>query len=101
MEIKIERKENLTAVSVAGRLDTVNAATFQKHLDALTDAEATHVEIDCKDLEYISSSGLRAFISLLKRAQRNGGSVKVMHLNSNVKEVFDMTGFSNLFVIEQ
>lgn len=85
MEIKIERQENITAVSVAGRLDTVNAATFQKQLDALTDAETTHVEIDCKDMEYISSSGLRTFISLLKRAQKNGGNVKVMHLNSNVR----------------
>lgn len=97
MDIKIEKKETECVITIVGRLDTVNAATLQKQLDALTDAEAVHVVIDCAGLEYISSSGLRAFISILKRARKNGGEVKVLNLNSNVKEVFDMTNFSALF----
>lgn len=97
METRIEKKENETVITVSGRLDTVNANDFQKQLDRMADADLVHVVIDCAALEYISSSGLRAFISLLKRAQKAGGDVKVLHLNSNVKEVFDMTGFSALF----
>lgn len=97
MEANIEKKENQTVITVSGRLDTVNANDFQKRLDQTADADLVHVAIDCAALEYISSSGLRAFISILKRAQKAGGDVKVLHLNSNVKEVFDMTGFSALF----
>lgn len=99
METKIEKKENQIVITMSGRLDTVNAVDFQKQLDELQDAELQHVEMECAALEYVSSSGLRAFISILKRAQKNGGEVKVLHLNSNVKEVFDMTGFSALFGI--
>lgn len=99
METKIEKKGNLTVITVSGRLDTINATAFQKQLDEIPDTNTAHIEIDCNALEYISSSGLRAFISILKRAQKNGGEVKVLHLNNNVKEVFDMTGFSSLFGI--
>lgn len=99
METKIEKKENQTVITVMGRLDTVNATNFQKQLGELLDADVAHVTVDCEALEYISSSGLRAFISILKRAQKNGGEVKLLHLNSNVKEVFDMTGFTPLFTI--
>lgn len=97
METKIERIENQTVITVSGRLDTVNAGIFQKQVDELPESELVDVLIDCIDLEYISSSGLRAFISILKRAQKEGGEVKVLNLNNNVKEVFDMTGFSGLF----
>ena len=99
METKIEKKENQTVITVMGRLDTVNATNFQKQLSELLDADVAHVTVNCEALEYISSSGLRAFISILKRAQKNGGEVKLLHLNSNVKEVFDMTGFTPLFTI--
>lgn len=97
METKIERMDDQTIITVTGRLDTVNADSFQKQVDELAENELQDVLIDCIDLEYISSSGLRAFISILKRAQKNGGEVKVLNLNNNVKEVFDMTGFSGLF----
>lgn len=89
--------DDQTIITVTGRLDTVNADSFQKQVDELAENELQDVLIDCIDLEYISSSGLRAFISILKRAQKNGGEVKVLNLNNNVKEVFDMTGFSGLF----
>lgn len=95
MKSEIETNGSQTLIKVAGRLDTVNAGMFQKQIDE--QPLATHVTIDCDGLEYISSSGLRAFISILKRAQQDGGDVKVTNLNSSVKEVFDMTGFSTLF----
>lgn len=97
MEVKIEKKDSKTVITVIGRLDTVNSVNFQTQLDKIPEEDVAHVVVECTNLEYISSSGLRAFISLLKRAQKKGGEVKVLHLNSNVKEVFDMTGFSALF----
>lgn len=100
MKVSIKKEGTETVVTVGGRLDTVNAAEFQQKMDDMPDADAAHVTVDCAEMEYISSSGLRAFISLLKRAGRLGGKVSVKNLNSSVREVFDMTGFSSLFGIE-
>ncbi len=100
MKITTHKGDNSMSISLVGRMDTIRAAEFQNMVDELTDEEAGHAVVDCKDLEYISSSGLRAFIALLKKAQKNGGMIKLLHLNDNVKEVFDMTGVSSLFGIE-
>lgn len=97
MDLKIEKLGNQTTMNIGGRLDTLNAGDFLKQIEELPDSDVANVVIDCADLAYISSSGLRAFITLLKKAQKCGGTVKVLNLCSNVKEVFDLTGFSALF----
>lgn len=97
MEINIEKSNGQTLITVNGRLDTINAVSFQEQVDALADADVQNVVLECKDLEYICSSGLRAFISLLKRTKKKGGQIGILNLNNTVKEVFDMTGFSALF----
>ena len=97
METKILNNEKQTLITLKGRLDTVNAVKFQQEIEALSLGDGAKVVVDCEALEYISSSGLRAFISLLKKTQKKGGSVQLLHLTPNVKEVFDMTAFSQLF----
>lgn len=97
MKVVIKKDSGNTLISIDGRLDTANAADFQKKIEELSDADAKHVTVDCEKMEYISSSGLRAFISMLKRANRLGGKVTVKNLGSSAKEVFDMTGFTALF----
>lgn len=100
METKILKNENQTLITLNGRLDTVNAVKFQQEIEALDLGDGVEVTVDCEALEYISSSGLRAFISLLKKTQKKGGKIKLLHLTPNVKEVFDMTAFSQLFGLE-
>lgn len=97
METKILNNEKQTLITLKGRLDTVNAVKFQQEIEALSLDDGAKVVVDCEALEYISSSGLRAFISLLKKTQKKGGNVQLLHLTPNVKEVFDMTAFSQLF----
>ena len=53
--------------------------------------------IDCTELEYIASSGLRILISILKGAKANGSKVVLKNLNDDIKNVFKLTGFINLF----
>lgn len=100
METKILNNEKETLITLKGRLDTVNAVKFQQNIETLNLSDGAKVVVDCEALEYISSSGLRAFISLLKKAQKKGGNVQLLHLTPNVKEVFDMTAFSQLFGLE-
>ena len=56
--------------------------------------------LDCAELSYISSSGLRLFLSLRKAAAENGGKVIVKSISNEIRAVFMMTGFLNLFEIQ-
>ena len=100
MEIKIEKNDNLTTVFLIGRLDTPASMEIAPQMNELgQDAGGTTV-LDCKELAYISSSGLRLFLSLRKAAAAKGGKVIVRNLNNEIRTVFLMTGFLNLFEIE-
>ena len=57
------------------------------------------ITLDCTHLEYISSSGLRLLLTIRKEASAKGGKVIVAHINDDIKKVFMMTGFYNLFEI--
>ncbi len=97
MEINSKKTDDKTIVEVAGYLDAISAEEFLRFIDGMSAEESVHVVVDCTGLQYISSSGLRVFITLLKKAQKNGGKVEVQNLNSTVREIFDMTDFSSLF----
>lgn len=100
MEVKIEKNQDITTVNLIGRLDTPASQEVAKTLLPLeNDANGTLI-LDCEELEYISSSGLRIFLSLRKAAAVKGGKVIVRHINNNIRNVFLMTGFLNLFEIE-
>jgi anti-sigma B factor antagonist len=58
------------------------------------------ITLDCKDLEYISSSGLRLFLTIRKETAAKGGKVIIENISEEIKKVFMMTGFFNLFEIK-
>ena len=99
MEIKIENLENKTMVVLSGRLDTTNADKFQQDIAPLMQGDAPDIEIDCTDMEYTSSQGLRMFLMLQKSVTARKGSLVMRNMKPNVKEVFDITGFSNIIKI--
>jgi anti-sigma B factor antagonist len=66
-------------------------------LKPLYKSDGRDVTIDCTELEYIASSGLRILISILKGAKANGSKVVLKNLNDDIKNVFKLTGFINLF----
>ena len=82
-----------------GRLDTAAAVQTEKDMQVLYDCEGRDIELDCNELEYISSSGLRLFLGLLKVAKPKGSRVRISGLSNDLRQVFNMTGFTNLFEI--
>jgi len=80
-----------------GRLDTAAASETEKAMSPLLDSKGRDVILDCTKLEYISSSGLRIFLSILKSAKSVGGRVYITGVSDEVSSVFVMTGFVNLF----
>ena len=99
MEVKIENLENKTMVVLSGRLDTTNADKFQQDIAPLMQGDAPDIEIDCTDMEYTSSQGLRMFLMLQKSVTARKGSLVMRNMKPNVKDVFDITGFSNIIRI--
>lgn len=100
MKTTIKEEGDKILVSLAGDLDTAAAQETEKEFSPLMQAKGKNITLDCKELNYISSSGLRLFLSLLKSCKPNGNSLTLENLNDNIKKVFTMTGFSSLFNIK-
>jgi len=80
-----------------GRLDTAAAPQTEKEMEVLNDCMGHDIVLDCSRLEYISSSGLRIFLGILKNAKPKGSHVFIAGLNDELRKVFAMTGFTSLF----
>ena len=99
MEIKKVSEGTKLTVYLSGRLDAVTAMQFDKDLSA-TLANVTDLTIDLADLEYISSAGLRTLLKLQKRMDRQG-AMRIRNIRENVREVLDMTGFSDFLTLAE
>lgn len=100
MQININTQGNETVAALSGRLDTPASIELAEQFDILAGKAGGTVVLDCSQLEYISSSGLRLFLTLRKAAATKGGKVIVRGINSDVRSVFMITGFLNLFEIQ-
>lgn len=101
MKLNIKNEDNLTTIAVEGRVDTFTAPEFDSlTADIPAQGFTGDILIDCADMEYISSAGLRSFITLLKRANAAGCRLTVENLNDAIRTVFDMTGFTRIFKIK-
>lgn len=96
-EIK-EENGGMTAI-IQGRLDTPAAVKAQQEITPLLENADKEILLDCSRLEYISSSGLRLFLTIRKETAAKGGKVIIENVSDDIKKVFMMTGFFNLFEI--
>ncbi len=100
MNTKIEEIDGKYFATLEGEMDTVAAVEAEKVLKPIYDSNGKDVIIDCSGLEYIASSGLRILLSILKGAKANGSRVVVRGVNDDIKTVFQLTGFINIFEFE-
>lgn len=98
MEIKKEQNGSELVVSLGGRLDTVTSPELEASLGALDGV--TKLVVDMEKLSYISSAGLRVLLNAQKIMTKNGGSMIVRNANEELKEIFEVTGFDEIFEIE-
>lgn len=98
--MNIEKKLEGTTLTIAleGRLDTTTSPDLEEALGSSLDG-ATELVFDFTKLDYLSSAGLRVLLSAQKRMNKQG-SMKLVHVNDAVKEVFEITGFADFLTIE-
>ncbi len=93
-------EDNLLIVLLSGRLDTTSAPEIEEQM-AKEFTDERDLVLDCKDLEYISSAGLRLFLSWQKKVMKNSGTLTLINVNENVNEILDITGFSDILKVEK
>lgn len=92
----IENKKMTAAID--GRLNTSTSPELESKLKDIP-AGITELNLDLKDTEYVSSAGLRIILSLHKRMTKSSGTLYISNVNESVKEIFDITGFSDILDI--
>ena len=91
--------EEVTILTIEGRLDTANANTFNTVLQPLLASKTPNIIVNCEGLSYISSSGLRSLITLQKSVMQHGGQLVLEAMKLEIRKIFDMTGCSGLFTV--
>ena len=98
MTIEIKKNQSETTIEIVGRLDTITAPALDKTITEDI-GDTKNLILDVKGMEYISSAGLRVLLAAQKKMQKIG-SMKVTGVCEEVMEVFEMTGFADILVIE-
>ncbi len=101
MDIRVKREAKGLVVSIVGRLDAVSAVTFDQEMDGQINGGECRFILDLSQLDYISSAGLRSILSLSTKLEQHEGTMTLCGLRGGVKEVFDISGFSTLFKIDE
>ena len=98
MTIEIKKNATEIVILIGGRLDTITAPTLDKIINEDI-GDAKNLILDMKNLEYISSAGLRVLLGAQKKMQKIG-SMKVVNVCEEIMGIFEMTGFADILVIE-
>jgi anti-anti-sigma factor len=99
MEIKQAQRGGVVVLTPVGRLDTDSSTDLELTINDLIAVEVRHFVIDLGQISYVSSAGLRVLLSSAKQLDGGKGSVRLAGLNAQVKQVFDVAGFTKLFGI--
>ena len=100
MKTKIEELDGKLIATLEGEMDTAAALEAEQLLQPLYKSDGRDIVIECEGLEYIASSGLRILLSILKGANAGGSKVTLRNVNDDIKNVFKLTGFIDLFDFE-
>lgn len=98
MEIVEAKKSGVVVLSVSGRVDASNAPTLEQKILAVIGAGEKRLVLDCAHLEYVSSAGLRVLLVAAKRLSSDG-KLGLAALNNQIRDVFDIAGFSSILQI--
>lgn len=99
LKVEEQRRGDIPILSLGGRMDSTTSPDAEAHLNRLIGEGAHRIVVDFRDLEYISSAGLRVLLASQKRLKQAGGAVLLSALRPEIRKVFDIAGFNRLFTI--
>lgn len=99
MEITQEKVNDIAVISLSGRLNVTTTVELEQVFTKLLEEKQTKVLVECRELEYISSAGLRVLLTAAKQFKKISGEIALAGLSQNVKQVFEISGFTSIFPI--
>lgn len=96
----LDQSKNQWDISIEGEIDIYNSKQLKEKLYSLLKEKQANLHINCEKLEYIDSTGLGSFVSILKKVKQFNGTIYLSHLKPNVAKVFKITGLNKIFVVE-
>jgi anti-sigma B factor antagonist len=99
MEINEQKTDQCVIIGITGRLDTTNYSILEKKLMELIDSHHDKILVECSKMDYVSSSGLRILLMALKKITMAKGKFVLCGLQENIREIFEISGFTNIFEI--
>ena len=99
MEIATQEYKRVAVMAVTGRVDSATAPELESKLRELVDSDKNQIVLDLKDVEYMSSAGLRAMVSTLKAVKRTNGDLRIASPSPRVEEVLRLAGLTSIFSI--
>ena len=97
MIITMNKDEQKLTISISGRIDTTTAPNLEAKVEEISDIN--ELVLDFADVEYISSAGLRVILKAQK-LMNTLGSMKLINVSDDVLEIFDITGFTDILIVE-
>lgn len=101
MKLLIEDAQNKTVAKIGGSMDTASAPRFQEEMEGRIKDGGKEFVVEVSELEYITSAGLRAILAVAKKVKADGGDICFCGLGGMVKEVFEMSFFTQMFTIHE
>jgi anti-anti-sigma factor len=99
MDIETRELKHMSVVTVKGRVDSATSPDLEKALQNLLNSDHNQLVLDLKDVDYMSSAGLRVLMATQKAAKKNGGALRLAQLSARVREVLDLAGLAPVFDI--
>ena len=98
---QIIKKDGKTIIKTGARIDTMNAGEFEKEISSLLHDGGIDLEMDCSDLTYMASSGLRIIQKTMRTVMQLKGQFKITNVAPEIYKVLTMTGFTKFMMVEQ
>ena len=99
MNLEVRELKHVSVVTITGRVDSATAPDLQKAIQDLLDSDHKQLVLDLKDVDYMSSAGLRVLVALQKAAKKIGGALRLAQLSVRVSEVLELSGLTPVFEI--
>ena len=98
---KIVKEGGKTIIKTGERIDTMNAGDFEKDIQPVLVDGGLDLELDCSDLVYMASSGLRVIQKTMRVVMQQKGQFKITNVNAEIYKVLQMTGFTKFMTVEK
>jgi anti-sigma B factor antagonist len=96
MDISVTQVESAHVVRLEGNLDTNTSPDVQERLNQIIDGGGAKILVNLKNVDFVSSAGLRVMLATAKRLSGTAGALRISDLNETVSEVFEISGFSTI-----